>query len=409
MTYSWISFLILTLLCVMIQGFFSMFEMAAVSLNRARLHYYVSLNVRRARWLTFLLNKPSRLFGTTLITVNLFLQMGSELSRLFYESVGLNPDFSPITQIFIVLIFAELSPMFAARKHSEHVAMLSIPIIYIIAKLLTPVIWAIDGLNTLIHILIRKPKDVPLFLSREEVQRAMESRKRQVEKEEEKFSSIVEEIFDLRNKSVEHLMIPLESAQLISSQCTLKEIRHILSVSYSPYIPIYHRNPQNIVSVAYPRDLLQIEEDKRIVDYARPPWFITEGDSIITILKQFRRNNQSIAVVLRATGEATGLITLGLLVDEIFGKGGKSLSKSSGQKPFVEKTLSGEMQISEFNRKFGAHLVFEKENDTLSDLINRELKHLPSKGEKIMIDHFEFTVIEPTLFRAKIIVVRTLV
>ena len=393
----------------MIQGFFSMFEMAAVSLNRARLHYYVSLNVRRACWLTFLLNKPSRLFGTTLITVNLFLQIGSELSRLFYESVGLNPDFAPVTQIFIVLIFAELSPMFAARRHSEHVAMLSIPIVYIIAKLLTPIIWGIDGLNTLIHILICKPKDLPLFLSREEVQRAMESRRKELRKEERKFSSIVGDIFDLRNKTVEHLMLPIESVQLISSQCSLKEMRHILSVNYSPYIPIYHRNPKNIVSIAYPRDLLQVREDKRVMDYAKPPWFITEEDFIITILKQFRRNNQSVAVVLKATGEATGLITLELLVDEIFGEVGKPLFESSGQKTFVEKTLSGDMLISDFNQKFRAHLVFEKEDDTLSDLINRELKHLPSKGEKIMIDHFEFTVIEPTLLRAKIIVVRTLV
>lgn len=407
--HTWITFLLLTLLCVMLQGFFSMFEMAAVSLNRARLHYYVSLKQRRAKWLTFLLNKPSRLFGTTLITVNLFLQMGSELSRLFYQSVGLNPDFAPITQIFVVLIFAELSPMFAARRHSEHVAMLSIPIVYIIAKLLTPVIWAIDGLNTLIHMMIRKSKNVPLFLSREEVQRAMESLKKQAKKEEEKFSTIVSDIFDLRNKTVKHLMIPLETSQLIPSQCTLKEMRHILSVNYSPYIPIYHRNQQNIVSIAYPRDLLQVDEDKRVVDYARPPWFITEGDSIIKILKQFRRNNQSIAVVLNAIGEATGLITLGLLVDEIFGEAGKSLPDSAAPKPFVEKMLNGEMLIYEFNRQFGAQLALEDEDYTLSDLINKELKHHPSKGEKVMIDQFEFTVVEPALLGSKTITVRTLV
>ena len=140
----WLFFLLLTLICIVIHGFFSMFEMAAVSFNKIRMHYFVNKNYKRAIWLSHLLDKPSRLFGTTLIGVNTFLQIGSEASRRFYESLNLNPDIAPITQIIVVLIFAELSPMFAARRYSEHVAMLGIPIIIFTSKILTPVIILID-------------------------------------------------------------------------------------------------------------------------------------------------------------------------------------------------------------------------------------------------------------------------
>jgi putative hemolysin len=348
------------------------------------------------------------LFGTTLITVNAFLQMGSELSRLFYESLGVSPDIAPITQIFLVLIFAELSPMFAARRHSEHAALLGVPIVYFIAKLLTPLIFAFDVLNSLIHFLIGKSKDVPLFLSREEVQRALESRSRRVKKEEDSFSGIVGDIFELKNKTVKHLMLPIESAQLIPSHCTLKEMRHILSVNYFPYIPIYHRNFRNIVAIAYPRDLFEVQEDRRVIDYARSPWFITEEDSILKILKQFRRNSQSIAVVLNTSGEASGLITLSLLVDEIFGEPKKASLERFIAKPFVEKTLPGEMLVSQFNQQYGADLKFSDEEETLSDLINHQLKHPPSKGEILQIEQFEFTVIEPSLLGAKTIEVKTI-
>ena len=40
------------------------------------------------------------------------------------------PRLRPLSQVFIVLIFAEISPLFAGRRYAEHVAMLGVPIIY---------------------------------------------------------------------------------------------------------------------------------------------------------------------------------------------------------------------------------------------------------------------------------------
>lgn len=59
---SWAFFLSLTLGCLLIQAFFAMLEMAAVSFNKVRLQYYVSKNHRRAKWLSYLLNHPAKLF-----------------------------------------------------------------------------------------------------------------------------------------------------------------------------------------------------------------------------------------------------------------------------------------------------------------------------------------------------------
>ncbi len=391
-----------TLLLVFAQGFFSMFEMAAVSFNRVRLQYYVSQNQRLAIWLNALLNRPSRLFGTTLLAVNTLLQFGSEFSRRFYESIHIDPVFAPLSQIFIVLIFGELAPMFAARRYSEQVALLYIPVVYFISLILTPLTWLIDGLNHFLHRCLGKSAEMPLFLSRDEIQRAFEENE-----ESESLNVIIRNFFTLKNKTAQEVMLPISTSQLIPSQSTVEEMRHVLSVNYSSFIPIYHQNIHNIVAIAYPRGLLKVEPSKKVIDFAKPPWFITEKDSVVEILKQFRRNNRSNAVVLNQLGEATGVLTLSDLVDEIFGEVEDTSKETEENSTHFEMTISGEMSLLDFNEKFHTNLECASA-ETISDYITKTLKHHPVKGEQIKVGGLEFTVVESYLFGAKTVSVKTI-
>lgn len=382
-------FLFYTLLAVVIQGLFALFEMAAVSFNKVRLQYYVSIGKRRAIWLNYLLQRPSRLFGTTLIGVNTALQIGSECARQFYESIHLDPDWAPITQVLIVVIFGELAPMFGARRHSERLALFFVPLMMLMSKLLSPIIWAFDTLSHFVHRALGKAKDVPLFLSREEVKMAFE------EQEQEGIQPVLDQMFQLKNWAAAELMTPLSEVHMVSSDTTLLALRHELSVHYAPLIPIYHRQPQNIVGIARLSDYLQFDENKRILEKARSPWFVTQETSILELLKQFRRNNQSLAVILDAKGQACGLLTLDQILAEIFGE--EAVEAASVEPSlYVDRTLSGEMSVIEFNRQFQANLVAQP-GDTLSDLILEKLDHPPVIGEAVRLADFIFTVEELSL------------
>jgi CBS domain containing-hemolysin-like protein len=394
------NYLLLTLLFVFLQGFFALFEMASVSFNKVRLQYYVSRGNKRALWIHFLLKRPSRLFGTTLIGINAALQIGSECSRRFYESIHLDPDWAPLTQVIVVVILGELAPIFAARRHPEQIAMFCAPFMMALARLLTPIIWAFDALSRLIHGLMGKSKDAPLFLSREEVRMAFEEK----EASEDEFNFIVGQIFQLKNRTALQFMTPLSHVQLVSTAATLAETRHVLSISFSPFVPIYHRTHRNIVAMAHLSDLLKAEEDKKILECARSPWFVAQTTSILEIIEQFRRNNQIVAVILDSSGQAAGLLTLDQILSQIFGEGAPLQTRA---KLYVERTLSGEMFVEEFNVQFQAQLPFES-GETLSDRITRELGAAPAKGEEVRIGAFIFTVLEPTLRGVKIISVHSL-
>lgn len=401
-------FLFLTLFCVLIESFFSMFEMACVSLNKVKLHYWAgSKKSKKAKWLEFLLNNPSYFFGTILIVITTVMQVGSEAARRFYASINLDPDFAPISQILIVVIFGELAPLFAARKHSEHVAYFFVPLVYFISRLLTPIIWVIDKISKASNLVFGKAK-YEFFLSKEELQKAIEEpAKKIVKAENEDINNVVSNIFSLKEKKAKEIMIPTNLIKMIPSTFTIKQIKSALYFGYFPFFPIYHNNPLNIVAIAYPRDLLKADDENRVINFAKAPWFITEETFVLDILKQFRTNNQSIAVILDKEGKSKGFITLDQIEDEIFGKYPIFVERKKIRKKVVlEKTLSGDMSLDEFNERFKANLHY-KDANTISDLIIKFLGHHPSINEVINFDKYEFCVIETSILGIEKVKVKT--
>ena len=351
----WKIFLGLTILCIFFQGYFAMMEMAIVSYNKVRLQYHISEGDRKALWLSGLLNKPTYLFGTTLIGVNFFLQLGSECSRSLYSNLGLDPDYAIITQIIAVVLFAELTPLFAARTYPEHVVRLGITPIYFLSKVFIPFIWFLDGICRLIDWILRCPPPAHNYLTREELQKAIEGKDiRGFNSDQEHLDSLVQAIFVIKTKMPPELMEPIDKVPIASSDSTVKEIQYILNHKYVPYLPLYYKKPQNIIGILYTRDLLKLKDEDPIRDIARSPWFITEKNSLFQILKQFRWNNQHIAVVLDDNGNATGILTLESLIEELFEI--DSLTPSTSAHIIVDRSFPALTLVSTVNRELGLFL-----------------------------------------------------
>lgn len=405
----WKLYLILIVVFLITQGLFSMLEMACVSFNKVRLEYWVAQKQRRAIWLSRLLSTPTYLFGATLVGVNASMLIGSECARRFYDTLGLNPDWAAVSQIIIVILFAELAPLSAGRRYAEHVAMAGVPLLYGVSLLLRPMIWLVDLLCRGVNWLIGSPKLDSQYLSRDELLLFFEQREEEHRPQKE-MNTIAKNILSLKEKIARELMAPLEEIQMVPAFCTVGEMRALLNYRYSPYVPIYERDPSHIIGIIYPRDLLRVEELEKVKGYARAPWFITENSSILQILKQFRSNNQSLAIVLNEGGLAIGILTLDQIVDAIFGRSDRWESLE-GILPrthhvIVDRTFSGDMKIEEFNRKFQVHLVAQ-EAETIEELVEQELGHPPERGESVHIDQFELTIEETPLIGPKKIAIRT--
>ena len=257
----WEFFLALVILSLAFQAYFAMMEMAIVSYNKVRLQYHISEGNRKALWLSNLLNKPTYLFGTTLIGVNFFLQLGSECARTLYSRWGIDPDYALFSQIIVVVLFGELVPLFAARSFPEHVVRLGITPIYLLSKVFIPFIWLLDGTCRIIDWMFRCPPPAFNYLTREELQKAIEGKDiKGSTTDQEQLDSLVQAIFVIKTKTPPELMQPLDKVPVASSEATLEEIGKILSQKYVPYLPIYYKKPQHITSILYTRDLLKLKQ-----------------------------------------------------------------------------------------------------------------------------------------------------
>ena len=241
-------YLLLTLLCLAIQAFFAMQEMACVSFNRVRLQYYAFKGNRRALWLSRLLHSPTTLFGTTLIGVNMSMQFGSECARRFFISINLSPDWALLSQVIVVLIFAELAPMFAARRHAEQVAMFGMPLTFLASKILYPLIWILDGICRLFNLFFGIRTKGGWSLTRDELLLAMEE-------VDERIDPVFVSLFGMKNKAAKDLMRPVQEFSLLPMQGKVSDARSLLIKAYVPFILLYERQKKSIGSVLYAHHL----------------------------------------------------------------------------------------------------------------------------------------------------------
>lgn len=388
-----------------------MMEMACVSFNRVRLHYYVSKGLPRAILLNDLLQKPAKLFGTTLIGVNVAMFFGSEFAREFHIAIGLSPDWAPLSQVFLVVILGELAPMFAARSYSEHIAMLGIPLLYASAKVMAPVLWVLNYItNFCIYLINGKSVQTTMYVTQEELKKILEEQEEEqpYTSDKEQFNAITANIFNLRSKHALQIMIPINQIVMLPSNSTVADVQRTLSSSYIPCLPIYHSSRNNIIGIVFPRDLIRAAPDRKVRDFIQTPWFVTQTTKLTRILKQFRHNTKEVVVILNKQGHAIGIIHLNDIVEQIFGKADRHGKKESSTKKMViiDRTLPGDFTVGEFKKKFNVELDAD-DALTLEELLTEHLGHHPEIDESIYLEPFEFTVKETSLLAVKKVTVTT--
>lgn len=203
-------------------------------------------------------------------------------------------------------------------------------------------------------------------------------------------------------------MIPRKEIEAIGISGSIVAARQKFIDTKLSKIVVYEHNIDNILGYIHQLDMFKNPSDIRSV--LHPILAVPETMSAIDLMNRFTRERKSIAWVVDEFGGTSGIVTLEDLLEEIFGE----IRDEHDTEEFVEKQIaekeyifSGRLEVDYLNKKYDFGLP-EGETETLSGFIIAHHETIPRLKERIIIDDFEFDVLNVTETRIEMVKMKVL-
>ncbi len=216
--------------------------------------------------------------------------------------------------------------------------------------------------------------------------------------------SMILSILRLDDVQVQDIMTPRTDFDCLPSGAPVIDVvRCILDTGHSR-LPIYRDTRDNIIGIAYAKDLLELLIDPArhqtpVDTIMRQPFFVPETKIVSELLQEFRARKNHIAIAVDEYGGTSGLATIEDILEEIVGD-----IEDEHDAPKEEEIhalgdsryeLSGRVYLEDLN-ELGINLESD-EVDTVGGYLCLEAGHVPEAGEKFVFDGWEFTIEEADL------------
>ncbi|MEN7343500.1 MAG: HlyC/CorC family transporter [Pseudomonadota bacterium] len=383
-------------------AFFSSTETALMSLNRYRLRHRARSGVRSAKLAEKLLSKPDRLIGLILLGNNVVNISATSLVAII--SLRLGGDLALAIGngilIFVVLIFAEVTPKTLAALHPERVAMPAVFIYYPMLKVLYPLVWLTNLLaNGVLRLFGVKPSDVDGHaLSHEELRTVVNEAGALISR---KYRTMLTGILDLEKVTVDDVMVPHNEVTGIDLDDDLEDIMKVIESSEHTRLPVYEDNIDQIVGVLHMRRLVRQgaknEVTKASIKAATAePYFVPEGTPLSVQLVQFQKRKSRLALVVDEYGDIQGMVTLEDILEEIVGE----FTTDPGNDPEAVREIADDMYLvngSVHIRDLNKQLNWDLPTDgakTVNGLVQEQLETIPDAGTALTVGDCHIEIVE---------------
>ena len=315
--------LIILLVLLFLSAFFSSAETAMTTVNRIRIRSLADDGNARAKTLLKITDDPAKFLSAILIGNNIVnLSAASLTTSLAYGLGGSMVAIASGILTLLILLFGEITPKTMATIHSEKISLLYAPVISIFIRLMTPVIFIVNGLaNIILRIIHVDPNANTNVMTENDLRTIVDvSHEDGVIESEEK--EMINNVFDLGDAKAKDVMVPRVHVTFADVNSTYDELIDIFREDKFTRLPIFEDTTDNVIGTINMKDLLLYDNKKdfHLRDILREAYFTYEYKNISELLLEMRESSFNIAIVLDEYGETAGLITLEDLLEEIVGE-----------------------------------------------------------------------------------------
>jgi len=399
---------------ILINGLFTMSEIALVSARKSRLESQAEKGDQSAKNALELSQNPELFLsaaqiGITLISILTGVYSGERFSKLLAPSIGKIDVLAPyqntiattiivIIVTFLSIIFGELIPKRIGLLRAEKIAKLVAGPMVFFAKITHPIVWILNKVSNLFFRIFNIRRATDDAVTEEEI-KTLITEGAEAGTIDEAEQEIINRVFHLGDRNTTSLMTHRSDIiwfNLDDSEEKIKE--KILSEPHSVY-PICDGTIDNIKGVVSIKDLYISPDHLLFKDIMQPALFIPDNNSPYQLLEKFKQTKTHSCFIVDEYGSILGMITLNDILEAIVG---------DMPQPDVE-----DYEIIE--REDGSYLVdaqipfynflakFEKTDwmnegeqnfDTFAGFVLHELEHIPRAGEKFDWKGFNFEVVD---------------
>lgn len=207
---------------------------------------------------------------------------------------------------------------------------------------------------------------------------------------EEEEKAMIYSIFQLGDTLAREVMVPRIDIQSLDGGTTLSESTDRLLQSGYSRAPVYQKSVDNIIGLAYLKDLLdgwrKGRQTEPISNFMREAYFIPEGMKLDDLLAEMQAKRIHMAIVIDEYGGTAGVVTIEDIVEEIVGEIRDEYDfaeeASYTQIREGEFLFSGGIDLDDVNQLANAKLPKDI-SETLGGFIYSHLGRIPNVGEVV--------------------------
>ncbi|MCZ2299250.1 MAG: hemolysin family protein [Chitinophagales bacterium] len=399
---------------ILLNGLFSMAEIALVSARKARLEAEANKGDNDSKAALDLANHPEKFLSTVQIGITLIgiltgIFSGEKIKATvvlwLQQFDAIKPYSNKLGTVLVViiityltLVLGELLPKRIGLSNPETIAKIIAKPMRFISAITFPFIGLLNiSTKALTSLLNIKPNNSQV--TEDEIKAIINEGTEQGTIEEAE-QEIIERVFRLGDRNITSLMTHRSDIVWLDADKTIGELKSKFEAGIFSVYPVCDGSIDNIKGSVSVKDLFVSNNSTPISSILKQPLYVPENNTAYQVLEKFKETKIHHCYIVNEYGSLEGMITLNDILEAIVGdipevneEDYEIITRSDG-------SLLADAQIPfiDFLHKAGKEDWINDEGnydfDTLAGFILHHTQKIPSTGEKIFWRGFEFEIID---------------
>ncbi|MDV6168284.1 hemolysin family protein [Flavobacterium sp. DG1-102-2] len=407
--------IVIILLLIILNGVFSMSEIALISARKNRLETAAKKGNASAQAALDLANSPNKFLSTVQIGITLIgiltgIYSGDKVTddvKVFVEgfevlkpyATNISVGIVVVVLTFFSLVLGELLPKRIGLNFPETIAkMVAIPMKFI-SIITAPFIWLLTSSTDFLLKIFRIRPTADGKVTEEEIKAIIKEGTEGGEVQEIEHD-IMERVFHIGDRKVNSLMTHRKSVAYLSTDANAEKIREtMLDELHSVYPVIEGASLDDVIGVVLLKDIFanNARADFSLKEIVKEPVYLIEHTSAYKALEIFKKTKVHYALVTDEYGVFQGLITLNDILEALVGDASDFYEDEFRLVANEDGTwlVDGHYPLHDFLTYFDLDdLTNDYEVTTVSGLVMTELSYIPKEGEKLAWNLYELEVVK---------------